>query len=145
MRAARELGLPVVLHVVRAHDVAPRILREERVADVGGVIHSFSGPADLVPVYLRLGLALSFAGAVTWPGARRPVGAARAVPDDHLLAETDAPDQAPTPRRGGRNEPAFLGDVIAGLAAARGQAPAAVAATTAAAARRVFPRAAPWW
>jgi TatD DNase family protein len=51
-------------------------------------------------VYRDLGLAFSFAGPVTYPGARRPIAAARAVPDALLLAETDAPDQAPAPHRG---------------------------------------------
>lgn len=145
LRAARALGLPVVVHVMRAHDVAPRILREERVGEVGGVLHSYSGGADLVPIYADLGLAFSFAGAVTWRNARKPVAAARVIAPDLLLAETDGPDQAPEARRGGRSEPAFVADVIAGLAAARGEPTATVATRSAASARRVFPRAARWW
>jgi TatD DNase family protein len=136
IRAARALGLPLVVHVLRAHDAAPRILRDERAA--GGVIHSYSGGPELVPVYRDLGFAMSFAGPVTYPNARKPVEAARAVPAELLLAETDAPDQAPAPHRGGRSEPAHLGAVIAGLAAARGGDPAELAAVTAANARRVF-------
>jgi TatD DNase family protein len=145
LRAARELGLPIVIHVLRAHDVAPRILREERVDEIGGVLHSFSGSPELVAVYAELGLSFSFAGAVTWEGARRPIAAARAVPPDRLLAETDAPDQAPAPRRGGRSEPGFVVDVIAGLARARGGLPDDVTALTTANARRLFPRAGRWW
>lgn len=136
VRAARDAGKPLVIHVLRAHDAAPRILREE--GPVTGVLHSYSGGADLVPVYRDLGLAFSFAGPVTYPNARRPVAAARAVPDALLLAETDAPDQAPAPHRGGRSEPAFVADVIAGLAAARGTTAEAVAALTTANARRIF-------
>lgn len=140
LRAARALDLPVVIHVLRAHDVAPRILREE--GPVAGVLHSYSGGADLVPVYRALGtdhgLAFSFAGPVSYPGARRPTLAARAVPAELLLAETDAPDQAPHGHRGGRSEPAFLPAVIAGLAAARGEDPTEVAALTTANAVRLF-------
>ena len=136
VRAARATGKPLVIHVLRAHDAAPRILRED--GPVPGVLHSYSGGADLVPVYRDLGLAFSFAGPVTYPNARRPVAAARAVPDALLLAETDAPDQAPAAHRGGRSEPAFVADVIAGLAAARGTAPADIAALTTANARRIF-------
>ena len=136
VRAARATGKPLVIHVLRAHDAAPRILRDEGPAT--GVLHSYSGGADLVPVYRDLGLAFSFAGPVTYPNARRPVAAARAVPDALLLAETDAPDQAPAAHRGGRSEPAFVADVIAGLAAARGAAAADIAALTAANARRLF-------
>ena len=145
VRAARELGLPLVLHVLRAHDVAPAILREERVGEVGGVVHSYSGSPELVPIYAALGLRCSFAGAVTWPGARKPVRAARAVPIDQLLAETDGPDQAPTSRRGQRNEPAAVAEVIAGLAAAHGVEVETMAAATTANARALFPRAAAWW
>lgn len=145
LRAARALRLPVVIHVLRAHDAAPRILREE--GPVAGVLHSYSGGADLVPVYRDLGLAFSFAGPVSYPNARRPVEAARAIPAELLLVETDAPDQAPEGHRGGRSEPAFLPAVIAGVAGARGVSPSEIATTTAANARRIFaawePRAVP--
>lgn len=136
--AARELGLPLVIHVLRAHDAAPRILREERVGEVGGVMHSYSGPPELVPVYRDLGLCFSFAGPVSWETARKPVAACRAVPADRLLAETDAPDQAPSPHRGGRSEPAMVAAVIAALARARGEDVAEVAARTTANALRLF-------
>ncbi|HSS03341.1 MAG TPA: TatD family hydrolase, partial [Kofleriaceae bacterium] len=136
LRAARATGKPLVIHVLRAHDAAPRLLREE--GPITGVLHSYSGGADLVPIYRDLGLAFSFAGPVTYPNARRPLAAARAVPADLLLAETDAPDQAPAPHRGGRSEPAFVAAVIAGLAAARGASPAELAALTTANARRLF-------
>jgi TatD DNase family protein len=136
LRAARATGKPLVIHVLRAHDAAPRLLREE--GPVTGVLHSYSGGADLVPVYRDLGLAFSFAGPVTYPNARRPIAAARAIPDELLLAETDAPDQAPEPHRGGRSEPAFVTSVVAGLAAARGTTAADLAALTTANARRIF-------
>ncbi|MEO7733485.1 MAG: TatD family hydrolase [Kofleriaceae bacterium] len=136
LRAARATDKPLIIHVLRAHDAAPRILREE--GPVRGVLHSYSGGADLVPVYADLGLAFSFAGPVTYGNARRPVAAARAVPDALLLAETDAPDQAPAAHRGGRSEPAFVADVIAGLATARGATTSAIAELTTANARRLF-------
>jgi len=136
LRVAHGLDKPLVIHVLRAHDLAPRILREE--AAVRGVLHSYSGGAALVPVYRDLGMAFSFAGPITYPNARRPVLAARAVPAELLLAETDAPDQAPAAHRGSRSEPAFLPSVIAGLAAARGTTCDEIAASTAANARRIF-------
>ncbi|MCB9561696.1 MAG: TatD family hydrolase [Kofleriaceae bacterium] len=138
VRAARALALPLIVHVVRAHDVAPRLLRDERAGEVGGVLHSYGGPPELIATYAALGMAFSFAGPVTWPGARRPVAAARAVPLELLLAETDAPDQAPAPHRGAPSEPAMVVDVVAGLAAARGADPAAIAAATAGNALRIF-------
>ena len=136
IRVARALRLPLVIHVLRAHDAAPRILREE--GPVEGVLHSYSGGAELVPVYRALGLAFSFAGPISYAHARRPGEAARAIPPELLLVETDAPDQAPDGHRGGRSEPAFLPAVVAGLAAARGISVEDAAALTAANARRVF-------
>jgi TatD DNase family protein len=138
VRAARLAGLPLVVHVLRAHDLAPRVLREECAHEVGGVMHSYSGGAELVPVYRDLGFLFSFAGPVTYDNARRPLEAVRAVPAELLLVETDAPDQAPGPHRGGRCEPAHLIDVIAALAEARAEPVAEVAARTAQNARRVL-------
>lgn len=134
VRAARIAGLPLVVHVFHAHDRAPQILREERCT--GGVMHSYSGGAELVPVYAELGFAFSFAGPVTYPNARRPLEAARVVPPELLLVETDAPDQSS--RRGQRSEPAFLPDIVAAIAAARSVEATDLAALTAANARRVF-------
>jgi TatD DNase family protein len=138
IRAARDTRLPLVLHIVRAHDLAPRILREERAHEVGGILHSYSGSAELVPIYRDLGMAFSFAGPITYENARRPIAAARAVPDDLLLAETDSPDQSPADHRGARNEPSFLPSVIAGLAAARDTTAETIAALTTANGRRVL-------
>jgi TatD DNase family protein len=135
IRAARAVKKPLVIHVLRAHDAAPKILREERAGDVGGVMHSYSGGADLVPIYRDLGLCFSFAGPVTYPNARKPLEAARLVPDELLMAETDAPDQS---SRGGRSEPAYVADVIAALATARGATVEAMAALTTTNARRLF-------
>lgn len=138
VRAATATKLPLVVHVLRAHDTAPRILREERAGQVGGVMHSYSGGADLVAVYRALGFAFSFAGPITYDNARRPVEAVRVIPDELLLAETDAPDQAPATRRGCRSEPAFVRDVIAGLARAKAMDVDAMATRTRENARRLF-------
>ena len=101
-------------------------------------MHSYSGSAELVPVYADLGFAFSFAGPVSYANARRPVAAARAVPDDLLLVETDAPDQAPTPHRGQRSEPAYITHIIDALAAVRGTTPADLRALTTTNAERVL-------
>ena len=138
IRAARAVKKPLVVHVLRAHDAAPRILREERAHEVGGVMHSYSGGEHMIAVYRDLGMSFSFAGPVTYENARKPIAAARAVPAPLLLAETDAPDQAPAPHRGGRSEPAFVAAVIEGLARARGVTPAEIAELTTKNARRLF-------
>lgn len=109
---ARDTGLPLILHCYKAHHRMVPLLR--RFAPLRGVMHSYSGGADLVAEYVALGLHISFAGAVTWENARKPVAALRAVPVERLLAETDAPDQCPRPHRG-RSEPAYLADVVAAM------------------------------
>lgn len=119
LSAASDTGLPLILHCYRAHDRILPLLR--RFAPLRGVMHSYSGGAALVPAYVSLGLHLSFGGAITWQGARKPVDALRAVPRDRLLAETDAPDQCPRPHRG-RCEPAYLSAVMDAMERLRGEA-----------------------
>lgn len=135
---AREVDLPLVLHVVRAHEQALRILKRDGVPQRGGVMHSYSGSAELAADYLRLGLYISFAGPVTYPEARRVHAAVKAVPTERLLVETDAPTQTPWARRPAAGEPAFLPDVLQALALHRGQPWTELAAVTEANARRLF-------
>ena len=135
---AREVDLPLVLHVVRAHAQALRILKRDGVPQRGGVMHSYSGSAELAADYLRLGLHISFAGPVTYPEARRVHAAVKAVPSERLLVETDAPTQTPWARRPAAGEPAFLPDVLQALALHRGQPWTELAAVTEANARRLF-------
>jgi TatD DNase family protein len=133
---ARRFRLPVMLHCLRAHDALLALLADEPLPR-GGVLHSYSGSAEQVRAYAALGLHFSFAGPVTYERARKPLAAARAVPPERLLLETDAPDQTPRPRRG-RNEPAFLPAIAGALAAALGLAVAEVDARTTANARALF-------
>ena len=124
LELAAELGKPVVVHT-RAAD-------EETAAALAGfpgtvVMHCFSSPA-LLPVALERGYYVSFAGNVTYPKAEELREAARAVPVDRLLAETDSPYLAPQPRRGRPNEPANVVHTVAALAEARGEEPVAIAA-----------------
>ena len=108
LELASDLQLPVILHCVGRHR---ELLAElERFPSMPGVLHSYSGPVDLVPRFLGLGLDFSFGGAVTWPEARKVHARVRAVPRDRLRVESDGPDQALQARRGGRSEPA---DVVA--------------------------------
>ena len=138
IRVARQLNRPLVVHCVRAHDRLPKILREEKAHECGGVMHGYSGGAELVPVYRDLGFSFSFAGPVTYPNARKPLEAVRVVPDELLLVETDGPDQSPTSHRGQRSEPAFLPEIVAAIAAAREVEPAHIAQVTEFNARRMF-------
>ena len=135
---ARERDLPIVLHVVRAHDRLLRVLEGDGVPAAGGMAHAYGGSVELVERYLRLGLHLSFGGAVTGPGAHKRLAAARAVPGERLLIETDAPDLPPHGRAPGRNEPCWLPEIAATVAAARGVSTEQLAETTAANARTLF-------
>lgn len=133
---ARDHKLPVVLHVLRAHQRALEVLRDDGVP--GGVLHSCSASADQVREYLRLGLYVSFAGTVCNPNARKVHDAARAVPSERLLVETDAPFQTPLPHRPAQNEPAFLVAIVDALAKIRGERPELLALKTETNARRLF-------
>lgn len=137
---ARAADLPVVLHVLGrgSHARALDVLRSDGLPKRGGMVHSFSGSADVATQYVRLGLYCSFAGAIARPAAAKVHAACRAVGDDRLLIETDAPDQAP-PGTERRMEPARLTEVAAAMAHVRGTTSAILLAQTAATARRLFP------
>ena len=117
LELAGELGKPVVVHTrAAARETAAAL------ADFGGtvVLHCFSEP-ELQPVALERGYFVSFAGNVTYPRAEPLRDAARSVPADRLLVETDSPYLSPQPRRGRPNEPANLVHTVAALAGARGE------------------------
>jgi TatD DNase family protein len=139
---ARRFDLPVVLHLLRAEAPSLALLRRHGVPPRGGVVHSFSGAAPFARALVDLGLHVSFCGTLTLPQSRRLREAARAVPPDRLLVETDAPDQLPWSARGDGprrpNRPACLPLVVEALAEALGAPAAAVAELTAENARRLF-------
>jgi TatD DNase family protein len=124
LELAAELEKPVVVHT-RSADEETAVALEGFPGTV--VLHCFSSPA-LLPVALERGYYVSFAGNVTYPKAEELREAARAVPSDRLLAETDSPYLAPQPRRGRPNEPANVVHTVAALAEARGEERAATAA-----------------
>jgi TatD DNase family protein len=140
LRLAQKHHLPLLLHCQRAHPALEAWLARVHLPPAGAVLHSYSGGAERVSAYRARGCWFSFAGPVTWPEARRPVEALRAVPGDCLLAETDAPDQTPTPHRGKRSEPAFLLQVLDAMAHHRGEEVAELAERVADNARRFFGR-----
>ncbi|MBX3023474.1 TatD family hydrolase [bacterium] len=135
---ARALRKPIVVHLREADDDAVEVLRGERGGEIGGVIHCFSGDAVSVRRFLDLGFHISFSGIVTFKTADALREAARLVPSDRLMLETDAPFLAPVPYRGRRNEPALVAQTAATIAAVRGESIAQVAAATNANTRRLF-------
>lgn len=135
---ARRLRKPVVLHCRDAHAEILALLGEERVADVGGIMHCFSGDVAIARRCLDLGLLISLAGPVTYPNARALPDVARFVPGDRLVVETDCPFLPPQGYRGKRNEPAYLTITAARVAELRGEPLDDLAARTTANARRLF-------
>lgn len=130
LRLAKAHDLPVILHVLRAHEEALKILDSVGVPAAGGVVHSYSGSPELIPRYLEHGLYLSFSGSVTWHEGGRAARAVRACPLERLLVETDAPDQTPRVHRPEPNEPAFLMSVVRAIAEIRGVPAMEIAAVT---------------
>jgi TatD DNase family protein len=110
--------LPVILHCRNALPQLLGILADR--APVRGVLHCFSGTAADAEQAVALGLYVSFAAPLTYPNSAALRAAAAAVREDRLLVETDAPFLPPQSRRGARNEPAFLRETLAVLAAVRG-------------------------
>lgn len=104
---AKEFHLPISIHTRDALEDTYKILKEEDIRDIGGIMHSFSGSSEEVKKFLDLGMHISFSGVVTFKKALDVKEAAKVVPLDKLLVETDAPYLAPVPFRGKRNEPGY--------------------------------------
>lgn len=137
---AVELALPVIIH---CRDAAAPMLellaeRARRGAVPRGVMHCWGGTPEEMEGFLSHGLFISFSGTVTFPKAEATHHCARLVPADRYLVETDCPFLAPVPRRGKRNEPAFVASVAARVAEIRGETIEQVASTSTANAVRLF-------
>jgi len=118
---ARSAGKPIVIHTREAWEDTFRILDQHWAgSECGGIMHCFSGGPEEAQRSLALGFHISFAGVVTFPKATAVQAAAREVPLDRLLIETDAPYLAPVPHRGKRNEPGFVAHTARKLAELRG-------------------------
>ncbi|MHC5373468.1 TatD family hydrolase [Enterococcus sp. LJL120] len=104
---AKEFGLPISIHMRDAIEDTYRVLQDEGVQAIGGIMHSFSGDGEWAKKFLDLGMHISFSGVVTFKKALEVQEAAKIVPLDKLLVETDAPYLAPVPYRGKRNEPGY--------------------------------------
>jgi TatD DNase family protein len=137
--AARDTGLPLIVHTRDAEDDTACILTEEMGKGAyTGVIHCFTASADFAQIALDLGLYISISGIVTFKNAKDLQAIAATIPQDRLLIETDSPFLAPTPHRGRPCEPAFVADTARFLADLRGEDVAALAAFTSANFRTLF-------
>jgi TatD DNase family protein len=121
--AARETGLPLVIHAREADDDVARILEEEtRKGAFPAVLHCFTGGRDLAMRAIALGLSISFTGILTFKNSADLREIAAELPADRILVETDAPYLAPGKFRGKRNEPSYVVETAKVLAETRGVA-----------------------
>lgn len=134
---AAELERPVVVHTREAVDDTRAMIREAQAAGVRGVLHCFTGPVDLAERALDSGWFVSFAGIVTFKRWSDD-SLLRAIPDERLLVESDAPYLAPVPYRGRRNEPAYTTLTVDRLARVRNVDPDALAARVGENARQFY-------
>ncbi len=138
MELAWEIGAPAAFHIRDAHGEMLELMKSMKGRLTPGIIHCFSGSAESAKEYLKLGYSISFAGPLTFKKAPKLQEAARIVPKDRLLIETDSPYLAPEPRRGRRNEPANVRYVGLKLAELRGEDPEETAAYTTENAMRMY-------
>lgn len=136
LRLARDVDLPVIVHARRAVDAVIASIR--RIGGLRGVVHSFSGSRQQAEALWREGFAIGLGGPVTYERAARLRSIAADMPIDHLVLETDSPDQPDCDHRGQRNEPARLGRVLDAIAHLRGDSREDVAAATTRNALRLF-------
>jgi TatD DNase family protein len=144
IHAARETGLPIIVHTRDAEDDTAAIMAEEMEQGAyTGVIHCFTASEDFANKALDLGLYISISGIVTFKNAKDLQAIAAKLPMDRLLVETDAPFLAPVPHRGKTGEPAFVADTARFLAELRGEKYSELCETTAKNFYRLFSKARP--
>jgi TatD DNase family protein len=142
IEAARQTGLPLVIHTRDAEEDTAEILSAAvREGGVRGVLHCFTGSADLARKGLDLGFYVSLSGIVTFKNAQDLQQTAKWLPSGQMLVETDAPFLAPVPHRGQKCEPAFVADTASFVADLRGEDPEHLAETTTANFFRLFSKA----
>ena len=128
IEAANRSGLPLVVHTRDAAEDTMRLLRKHQAH--AGVIHCFTEDVRIAKLALDLGFYISFSGIVTFKNAAAIQEAARYVPLDRMLVETDSPYLAPVPKRGKPNEPAYVRHTAEFVAQLRGDSLENIAATT---------------
>ena len=116
IRAARQIGKPLIIHSREARGDVIKILAEEGAASVGGVMHCFVDDLETAKQAMDLNFYISFSGIVTFRNAKDLQEVARQLPLDRLLVETDAPYLAPVPYRGKQNQPAYVRHVAEKIA-----------------------------
>lgn len=127
LKLAVSAGLPVLIHCRGAFQRTLQVLKEEKVQQVGGIMHAFSGSVEMAREFIRLGLMISISGVVTRPNAKRCANLVRELPLQHLVVETDAPDLPPERYQGRANQPAWLIETVNAMASIKGVSPQVIA------------------
>lgn len=142
LELARELDLPVIIHCRDAGAEVLEVLQRQP-GNTRGIMHCFAEGPEQVAAFVELGLHISFAGNVTYPKSQNLRDAAAVVPADRILVETDAPFLSPQPKRGKRNEPAYVSHTLQCVAECRGVDASEMAAQTTRNAAQLFAVASP--
>jgi TatD DNase family protein len=138
LQLAQELELPAVIHSREASKDTLTIIHEENNGKLKGVLHCFGGDMELGRQALDLGLLISFTGNITFPKADKVRNAAKEIPLDRIMIETDCPFLAPQAYRGKRNEPAYVVDVAKQIAEVKAISVEDVAMQTTQSAKNLF-------
>lgn len=136
MELAKKLSIPISIHDREAHEDVMNVVR--KYPEVKGILHSFSGSAEMAKELVALGYMISFSGTLTFTNARRPKEVAAAIPKENILIETDCPYLAPHPKRGTLNHSGNLSYTNKVLAEILGLSEEDTAALTSKNAKKVF-------
>lgn len=128
IRAAKQLGMPIIIHTREAKEDTVKILQEEGAHEVGGIIHCFAEDWETAAACMELGFYISFSGILTFNSAKELRDVAKRMPQDRILLETDSPWLAPVPHRGKENQPAYTRYVAEKMADIRSESLESVAA-----------------
>ncbi|KEP25210.1 TatD family hydrolase [Bacillus zhangzhouensis] len=135
---AKEVNLPIIIHNRDATEDVVTILKEEGAADVGGIMHCFTGSLEIAKACMEMNFYISFGGPVTFKNAKKPKEVVKDIPSDRLLIETDCPYLTPAPFRGKRNEPSYVKYIVEQIAELREMSFEELAELTTENAKKVF-------
>jgi TatD DNase family protein len=138
IQLAKKVKLPIVIHNRDATADIVEILQEEGAEEVGGIMHCFSGSAEIAKECVKMNFYISLGGPVTFKNAKKPKEVAAEIPLDRLLIETDCPYLTPHPYRGKRNEPSYVKLVAEQIAEIKGLSLEDVAIATTRNAKKLF-------
>lgn len=135
---AVQLDMPIIIHDRDAHADTMDILRKHDIRKIGGVFHCYTGSAEMAKEVLDMNLYIAFGGSLTFKKAQKPIDAARSIPIERIVIETDCPYLTPEPHRGKRNSSLYLPYVAEKLAEIKGMTAEEVIKITADNAKKVF-------